>query len=38
MKSEKSPSNVIAFEAGDEDLKELRKMAKGSGGNIREMQ
>ena len=30
--------NVIAFEAGDEDLKELRKMAKGSGGNIREMQ
>jgi hypothetical protein len=29
--------NVIAFEAGDEDLKELRKMAKGSGGNIREM-
>lgn len=29
--------NVISFEAGDEDLKELRKISKGSGGNIREM-
>jgi hypothetical protein len=29
--------NVIAFEAGDEDLKELRRMANTSKGNIREM-
>jgi hypothetical protein len=30
--------NVISFEADAEDLKELRKISKGSGGNIREMQ
>jgi len=30
--------NVISFEAGKEDLKELRKIAAGSRGNIREMQ
>lgn len=29
--------NVIAFEAADEDLKELRRLAKSSGGNIREL-
>jgi len=29
--------NVIAFEADEEDLKELRRISKSSGGNIREM-
>lgn len=29
--------NIIAFEAGDEDLKELRKLSTASKGNIREM-
>ena len=29
--------NIIAFEAGDEDLKELRRIASKSKGNIREM-
>lgn len=29
--------NVIAFEADEEDLKEMRRISKGSGGNIREM-
>ncbi len=29
--------NIISFEAGDEDLKELRKLANASKGNIREM-
>ncbi len=29
--------NVIAFEADEEDLKELRRISKGSGGNIREL-
>ncbi len=30
--------NIISFEAEAEDLKELRRIAQGSGGNIREMQ
>ena len=29
--------NIISFEAEAEDLKELRRIALGSGGNIREM-
>jgi hypothetical protein len=29
--------NVIAFEAGDEDLKQMKRMSQSSGGNLREM-
>jgi hypothetical protein len=34
---QRSFGHVIAFEADEEDLKEMRRISKGSGGNIREM-